>query len=160
MTRIHPVPSHGPRLDGLLCFAVYAANNAFGRLYKPLLDELGLSYPQYLVMAVLWERDDLLVGEIGTRLFLDSNTLTPLLKRIEAAGLVHRRRDPADERQVRITLTAAGRALEARAACLPSQIVTASARSGVELDRLREEIVALGDAIRKARAPGEEQPAI
>ena len=109
-----PAPSD-PKLDDFLCFAVYSASHAFNRLYKPLLDELGLTYPQYLVMVTLWERDDRTVGEIGERLFLESNTLTPLLKRMEAAGLVSRSRDPADERQVRLRLTAEGKGLVEKA---------------------------------------------
>ena len=116
-------------LQNQLCFALYAANNAFGRSYKPLLDPLGLTYPQYLVMLCLWEKDGLKVGEIGSRLFLETNTLTPLLKRLEAAGLLRRQRDSKDERQVRISLTAAGRALRERAAAVPPQI---GATTGLE----------------------------
>src|SRR5213595_3505029 len=96
------------RLDNQLCFAVYSTAHAFNRVYKPLLDSLGLTYPQYLVMLVLWERDGVPVKEIGDRLFLDSGTLTPLLKRLEAAGLIKRRRSKQDERQVLTALTAEG----------------------------------------------------
>ncbi|MFD0982296.1 MarR family winged helix-turn-helix transcriptional regulator [Tropicimonas aquimaris] len=96
-------------LSDLLCFAIYSANHAMNRTYKPHLDRLGLTYPQYLVLVVLNEKDGLSVGEIGRQLDLESSTLTPLLKRMEAAGLVTRRRDPEDERQVRIALTADGR---------------------------------------------------
>ena len=92
------------RLGEFLCFAVYSANHAFNRVYKPLLDQLGLTYPQYLVMLVLWERDDVPVKDIGERLFLDSGTLTPLLKRLEAADLIKRTRSTEDERQVLIAL--------------------------------------------------------
>ena len=99
------------RLDNQVCFAIYSTAHAFNRVYKPLLDRLGLTYPQYLVMLVLWERDDIAVKEIGERLYLDSGTLTPLLKRLEAADLVKRTRSTADERQVLIALTAKGRAL-------------------------------------------------
>src|SRR5437764_419499 len=95
----------GVKLSAQLCFATYAAAHAFTRLYKPLLEPLKLTYPQYLVMLVLWESDDVTVKEIGQRLFLDSGTLTPLLKRLEAAGIVRRIRDRNDERQVRISLT-------------------------------------------------------
>src|SRR5436190_22787125 len=98
-------------LGNQLCFAIYSTAHAFNRVYKPLLDALGLTYPQYLVMLILWEREGPSVSEIGERLHLDSGTLTPLLKRLEAAGLVRRARDPADERQVRIALTLKGRAL-------------------------------------------------
>src|SRR5918993_3722365 len=93
------------RLSRMLCFATYSAGLAFTRVYKPLLELLGLTYPQYLVMVVLWEKDGLTVSEIGEQLFLDSGTLTPLLKRLQAAGLVERGRDPKDERQVRVSLT-------------------------------------------------------
>ena len=98
-------------LNKQLSFAVYATALAFNKAYKPLLDPLELTYPQYLVMLVLWERDGITVGTIGERLFLDSGTLTPLLKRLEVAGRISRMRDPTDERQVLITLTKDGRAL-------------------------------------------------
>src|SRR5436190_16074857 len=96
-------------LDNQLCFSLYSASLAMTKLYKPLLDEIGLTYPQYLAMLVLWERDGLMVSELGERLYLDSGTLTPLLKRLEAAGLIARIRAVEDERRVHITLTAAGR---------------------------------------------------
>src|SRR3954462_10871670 len=108
----HPDPDRLLHLDNQLCFALYSASLAMTKLYKPLLDELGLTYPQYLVMLVLWERDGLTVSEIGERLSLDSGTLTPLLKRLEAAELVSRIRDTDDERRVHIRLTAAGRRLK------------------------------------------------
>ena len=110
------MPHDPPRLDEQLCFSLYAASRAVIRAYQPLLVELGLTYPQLLVMMVLWEQDDLMVSALGQRLMLDSGTLTPLLKRMEKGGLLHRRRDPADERRVRITLTESGRALGERAA--------------------------------------------
>ncbi len=100
------------RLDNQICFAVYSTAHAFNRVYKPLLDKLGLTYPQYLVMLVLWERDGVPVKDIGERLFLDSGTLTPLLKRLEAAELIKRTRSTEDERQVLIALTAKGEALQ------------------------------------------------
>ncbi|HWU17783.1 MAG TPA: MarR family transcriptional regulator, partial [Devosia sp.] len=103
----------------MLCFAVYAAGHAFNRFYKPRLDALGLTYPQYLVFLVLWEGDDLTVKALGERLLLDSGTITPLLKRLEARGLVVRRRDAEDERQVRVLLTDAGRALREQALSIP-----------------------------------------
>ncbi|WP_375463306.1 MarR family winged helix-turn-helix transcriptional regulator [uncultured Methylobacterium sp.] len=109
------------RLDGQLCFAVYAAAHAFGRAYRTLLAAHELTYPQYLVLLVLWEEDGLTVKEIGTRLFLDSGTLTPLLNRLEAAGRVRRARDRADERQVSIFLTAEGRGLQEPLACIPDR---------------------------------------
>jgi len=97
------------KLGEFLCFAIYSANLAFCRAYKPLLDKLGLTYPQYLVLAALYEQDDQTVGGLGDKLFLDSSTLTPLLKRMESAGFLIRKRDPLDERQVRIHLTQRGR---------------------------------------------------
>src|SRR5580692_12961818 len=102
-------------LDEFLCFEVYSANHAFNRVYQPLLDKLRLTYPQYLVMVLLWERDDQTVGELGARLSLASNTLTPLLKRLGTLSHIKRSRDPADERQVRVQLTEGGRTLRARA---------------------------------------------
>jgi len=113
-------------LDNQLCFALYSASLAMTKLYKPLLNALGLTYPQYLVMLVLWERDGLMVSELGDRLFLDSGTLTPLLKRLEASGLIARIRDVQDERRVHITLTQAGRTLKTEAAQIPACILKAS----------------------------------
>jgi DNA-binding MarR family transcriptional regulator len=113
-------------LDSQLCFALYSASLAMTKLYKPLLDNLGLTYPQYLALLVLWERDGIAVSELGERLTLDSGTLTPLLKRMEASGLVSRLRDTNDERRVLIRLTAAGRALKARARRIPGCVLQAS----------------------------------
>lgn len=140
-------PDDALKLGHQLCFAVYSAGHAFNRAYKPLLEALGLTYPQYLVMLVLWEADDQTVGEIGARLRLDSSTLTPLLKRLEAAGHVARARDPADERQVRIRLTAAGRALREKAKSVPHAIAGAAGLSGPEIQKLKSAIVALRDAL-------------
>jgi MarR family transcriptional regulator, organic hydroperoxide resistance regulator len=117
-----PKPFDPLALDHQLCFALYAAANRVIRLYRDQLEPLGLTYPQYLTLLVLWERDDRLVGEIGEALSLDSGTLTPLLKRLEAAGHVIRTRDAADERRVRITLTPQGRALRAQAVDIPTRI--------------------------------------
>ena len=105
-----------------LCFAVYSTSHAFTRAYRTLLEPLGLTYPQYLVLLVLWERDGMRVKEIGAQLYLDSGTLTPLLKRLEGLGYVRRVRDPSDERQVTILLTPAGQALEQKAASVPKDI--------------------------------------
>jgi DNA-binding MarR family transcriptional regulator len=124
-------------LGNQLCFAIYSTAHTFNRVYKPLLDRLGLTYPQYLAMLVLWERDGLSVKEIGERLFLDSGTLTPLLKRLEAAGLIERTRDPEDERQVRITLTKPGRALKRKAHGVPLQVLCASGQTAEGLMQLR-----------------------
>jgi DNA-binding MarR family transcriptional regulator len=109
-------------LDKQLCFAIYSASHAFTRAYRVLLEPLGLTYPQYLVLLVLWGRDGMRVKEIGAQLFLDSGTLTPLLKRLEALGYVRRVRDTGDERQVTIILTPAGQALEAKAASIPQEM--------------------------------------
>src|ERR671930_548385 len=110
------------KLSNQLCFAVYSTAHAFNRVYKPLLDALGLTYPQYLVMLVLWERDGVPVKDIGERLFLDSGTLTPLLKRLEANELIRRTRSTEDERQVLIALTAKGEALKEKARAVPQSI--------------------------------------
>ncbi len=120
-------------LDRQLCFALYAASLSMTKLYKPLLRPLGLTYPQYLVMLVMWESDGLTVSQLGDRLALDSGTLTPLLKRLQAAGLVQRLRDAADERRVLLRLTATGRALKERALQVPQTIAAAS---GCELHEL------------------------
>ena len=135
-----PTPEQMLHLDNQLCFALYSASLAMTKLYKPLLDELGLTYPQYLAMLALWERDGQMVSELGERLSLDSGTLTPLLKRLEAAGLVSRVRDVADERRVHITLTAAGRRLRQRAADIPACIVAATQCSLADVVRLTREL--------------------
>jgi DNA-binding MarR family transcriptional regulator len=131
------------RLDQQLCFPLYAAANAIGRAYRPLLEPLGLTYPQYLVMLVLWESAPLSVGEIGTRLLLDSGTLTPLLKRLESAGLVRRQRDPEDERRVVIDLKAAGRQLEARARAVPEALACRLLITPIDALRLQQDLRAL-----------------
>lgn len=138
------------RLDNQLCFAVYSASLAMTKLYKPLLDKLKLTYPQYLVMLVLWERDGLMVSELGERLSLDSGTLTPLLKRLEANALVARIRDVADERRVHVSLTAAGRRLKARAAGVPACLMAASQCSIEELVALTQQIQQLRDRVKAA----------
>ncbi|NMM43157.1 MarR family transcriptional regulator [Rhodospirillaceae bacterium KN72] len=138
-------PDSVRNLEELLCFAVYSANHAFNRVYKPLLDRLGLTYPQYLVLILLWEEDDRTVGSLGRKLFLESNTLTPLLKRMEGMGLVERRRDPEDERQVRIRLTGKGRALRDQAADIPRCILEASGMSIDALQGMKTEIDFLRD---------------
>jgi DNA-binding MarR family transcriptional regulator len=142
-----PAPTGPLLLGNQLCFAVYSTAHAFNRVYKPLLDRLGLTYPQYLVMLVLWERDDVSVKDIGDKLFLDSGTLTPLLKRLEAAGLIKRTRNKDDERQVLIALTAQGEALREQAKMLPEAILAASACSIGELSALKNELTALRDRL-------------
>ena len=131
---IDDVPTPGRGVDGQLCFAVYSAAHAFGRAYRALLAAHDLTYPQYLVLLVLWEQEGLTVKEIGTKLFLDSGTLTPLLKRLEASGHVRRARDRADERQVSIFLTPKGRELEGQMDCVPG---LAGALTGMSEDGRR-----------------------
>lgn len=127
-------------LDNQLCFALYSASLAMTKLYKPLLEELGITYPQYLVMLVLWEGDGLTVGELGQRLFLDSGTLTPLLKRLEAAGLVSRIRAVDDERRVHLNLTTAGRKLKAKAAKIPGCVLAATQCSLPDVVQLTRQV--------------------
>jgi len=137
------------RLENQLCFALYSSSLAMTKLYKPLLEPLGLTYPQYLALLALWEQDGMAVGALGERLFLDSGTLTPLLKRLEAAGLVRRERSVDDERRVLVHLTDEGRALRARARGIPRALAAATGCSAVEvtgltgrLQRLRTRLVA------------------
>ncbi|UPG72715.1 MarR family transcriptional regulator [Roseomonas gilardii subsp. gilardii] len=137
-------------LDDQLCFALYSAMNALGRAYAPLLEPVGLTYPQYLAMLVLWEKDGLTVKEMGQRLFLDSGTLTPLLKRLEAAGLVRRTRDPSDERLVRVRLTEAGWSLREKTREIPGRLACAMDRSPTEIGGLRDNLIRLRDALRAA----------
>ena len=111
MTHSPKAEAKGRKLSNYMCFAVYSANLAFGRAYKPILDAAGLTYTQYIAMVALSEQGDQTVGALGEKLFLESNTLTPLLKKLEQTGYISRIRDPADERQVRVSLTAAGRRL-------------------------------------------------
>ncbi|NYZ16676.1 MarR family transcriptional regulator [Azospirillum sp. RWY-5-1] len=132
------------------CFALYAAQHAMTRVYRPLLEAIGLTYPQYIVMLLLWEEDGPAVKGLGERLGLDSGTLTPLLKRLEGQGLVRRTRDPVDERIVRIHLTAEGKALREKAVCMPERILAASGRSPAELAALREELLRLRTALDRA----------
>ncbi|RZI82947.1 MAG: MarR family transcriptional regulator [Rubrivivax sp.] len=131
------------KLDRQLCFALYSASLAMTKLYKPLLAPLGLTYPQYLVMMVLWENQDLTVNELGDRLQLDSGTLTPLLKRLETAGLVRRQRDPGDERRVRVTLTPEGHSLKDRAQAIPQAVGCQTNLAEQEIASLRTTLVEL-----------------
>jgi len=145
-------PSHSARaerlkLDHQLCFALYSASLAMTKFYKPLLEPLNLTYPQYLAMLVLWEGDGIAVSQLGERLALDSGTLTPLLKRLEAAELVRRTRSTEDERQVLIALTPKGDALREKARAVPQSILAASACSVGELVAMKNEIVALRDRL-------------
>ena len=144
------------RLDRQLCFTVYAAHHAFTAAYKPCLEPLGLTYPQYLVLLVLWEQEGLKVKEVGERLRLDSGTLTPLLKRMETGGLLRRLRDPADERQVRIELTEHGRGLQAPVLKVRQEIGCALGGSEEPIQDLRarlEATIELLNTCGAARAP-------
>jgi DNA-binding MarR family transcriptional regulator len=132
-TKSAQAPVEALRLDRQLCFALYGAAQRVTRLYRPLLDALGLTYPQYLAMLVLWEESPRTVGAMGDALDLDSSTLTPLLKRLEAGGLIDRRRDPKDERRVIVALTDKGLALRDRALSIPEQIFC---QVGLPLDEL------------------------
>ncbi|MEO3427906.1 MarR family transcriptional regulator [Pelagibius sp. CAU 1746] len=134
-------------LERQFCFAVYSTAHALNRAYKPLLDRLGVTYPQYLVLLALWEEDGRSVGSLGTQLMLDSSTLTPLLKRMEAAGLLRRERSREDERQVTIRLAPKGRRLREKAKTVPKAVQAATQCSARELDRLRERVAAVRDAI-------------
>lgn len=145
-----PLAANLLALDNQFCFALYSASHAMTKTYKPMLERLGLTYPQYLVMLVLWEHDAILVKEIGARLYLDSGTLTPLLKRLEANGLVSRNRDPHDERQVRIVLSAKGRELRVMAADIPRQVLCASGQELTTLSSIRRELARVRDDLFKA----------
>ncbi|MGB3931750.1 MAG: MarR family transcriptional regulator [Sphingobium sp.] len=139
-------------LDRQVCFPLYAASNLLNRLYRPILAELGLTYPQYLVMLVLWKQSPQTVGSLGDMLHLDSGTLTPLLKRMEAAGLVSRARDPDDERRVLIAVTDPGRQMRDRAERVPARLA-----QGLDIDedaiiRLRDQVRALVAALNQAPA--------
>lgn len=134
-------------LDDQLCYAIYSAGMAIQRVYKPLLDDLGLTYPQYLALNVLWREDKLTVGSIAERLALESSTLTPLLKRLEAAGLLCRTRNPANERQVVVALTDKGRELRSRAGCLADALLSSSGQSPAHLNQINRDVRELRDAI-------------
>ena len=131
------------KIDDLLCFSLYSANHALTRLYRPLLAPLGLTYPQYLVLVALWERDDQKVSDLGKRLDLETNTLTPLLKRMESAGYLSRRRNPEDERSLIVSLTDKGQALQAKAQEISTCVIEAMGGDLNELIELRERVNAL-----------------
>jgi len=146
-------PTHALLLEQQLCFALYRASRAVTRAYGPLLEPLGLTYPQYLVLLVLWEEKTSSVKELGQRLALDSGTLTPLLKRLEQSGLLSRRRDSEDERVVRIELTSEGQKLRAKARNIPTDLAcragfnVSEERERARLDRLRKDLAALTQQI-------------
>ena len=139
-------------VDNALCFAIYSANHAITRAYKPILDPHGLTYPQYLVLLILWERDGQTVGSIGQHLFLESSTLTPLLKRMEKAGYVRRERAADDERQVCIFLTDAGRALQKTLADVPQHLLSAFGCGAKEAETLHDQVTALRDNVSKTNS--------
>lgn len=138
-----PVSDDPLDLDRQVCFPLYAASNLLARLYRPVLADLGLTYPQYLVMLVLWKHAPQTVGSLGEALYLDSGTLTPLLKRMEQAGLIQRARDPQDERRVQIDLTPEGRVLRASAETVPATLVAGLSITEGEIVGLRDQVRAL-----------------
>jgi MarR family transcriptional regulator, organic hydroperoxide resistance regulator len=139
-------------LDAALCFALYSASRAVTGFYRPLLDELGITYPQYLVLMALWERDGVTVGALAERLRLDYGTLSPLLKRLQAAGLITRERRADDERSVTVSLTEAGRALRARADCIPEEVVAATGLDSESFETLRDTLQQLTATVTAASA--------
>ena len=138
------------RLGDFLCFAIYSANLAFGRAYKKGLDELGLTYPQWIAIVALWEQDGQTVSELGEKMFLESNTLTPILKKLESSGYLRRQRNPADERQVRISLTEAGRRLREKG--MHMNLVKSTGLKEDEFARLQKSVVTLRDNLIEATA--------
>ena len=143
-------PGEAQNLDDFLCFAIYSANLAMNRLNKPVLDELGLTYLQYIVLVTLYEQEDQTVGGLGDKLFLDSSTLTPLLKRLETMGHLTRQRDPEDERQVRVRLTPQGRSVRERALAYRDRLVKAIGLGAADFQHLREELVKFRDNLSDA----------
>jgi DNA-binding MarR family transcriptional regulator len=143
-------PATDRRLGDFLCFAIYSANLAFGRAYRKGLEDLGLTYPQWIAIVALWEQDGQTVSELGEKMFLESNTLTPVLKKLETMGYLRRRRDPADERQVRISLTEAGRLLREKG--MHMNLVAATGLKPDEFARLQETVVTVRDNLIKATA--------
>lgn len=136
-----------PSLENLLCFSLYSASMAINRTYKPMLDELGITYPQYLVLNALWQEDGLTIGSIAERLGLESSTVTPLVKRLEAASLVTRTRHRSDERRVLVSLTERGRELEQTSRCLGEALLARSGMKPAELIALNREVRRLRDAL-------------
>src|ERR1700742_4924868 len=137
-----------PKLSDFLCFAIYSANLAYGRAYKPILEQLGLTYTQYIAIVALWEQDNQTVSGLGEKLFLESNTLTPILKKLEAMGYLNRRRDPGDERQVIVSLTVAGRQLREKG--LTMNLVKASGLTPEEFAKMQKGVVTLRNNLIKA----------
>jgi MarR family transcriptional regulator, organic hydroperoxide resistance regulator len=152
MNPADPKDPTNPRLSDFLCFAIYSANLAYGRAYKPILEELGLTYTQYIAIVALWEQDNQTVSGLGEKLFLESNTLTPILKKLEGMGYLRRQRDPADERQVLVSLTDAGRRLREKG--LSMNLVKASGLTPEEFAKMQKGVVTLRANLIKA-AQGE-----
>ena len=145
---MNPNDPASPRLADFLCFAIYSANLAYGRAYKPILEELGLTYTQYIAIVALWENDNQTVSGLGEKLFLESNTLTPILKKLEGVGYLRRQRDPTDERQVLVSLTDAGRRLREKG--LTMNLVKASGLTPDEFGKMQKGVVTLRDNLIKA----------
>jgi MarR family transcriptional regulator, organic hydroperoxide resistance regulator len=145
---MNPTDPASPRLADFLCFAIYSANLAYGRAYKPILEELGLTYTQYIAIVALWENDNQTVSGLGEKLFLESNTLTPILKKLEGLGYLRRQRDPTDERQVLVSLTDAGRRLREKG--LTMNLVKASGLTPEEFGKMQKGVVTLRDNLIKA----------
>ena len=152
MTTSAPMDDETPRLAEFLCFAIYSANLAYGRAYKPFLEELGITYTQWIAIIALWEEDDQTVGALGEKLFLESNTLTPILKKLEAEGYLVRRRDPADERQVRVSLTQAGRHLREQG--LHRSLLAATGLEPEESLQLQKTVAKMRDNLIRSMAEG------
>jgi MarR family transcriptional regulator, organic hydroperoxide resistance regulator len=148
MNSADPKNPTNPKLADFLCFAIYSANLAYGRAYKPILEELGLTYTQYITIVALWENDNQTVSGLGEKLFLESNTLTPILKKLEAMGYLRRQRDPRDERQVLVSLTDAGRRLREKG--LGMNLVKASGLTVDEFPKIQKAVVTLRDNLIKA----------
>lgn len=140
-------------LEDQFCFSLYAANMAVGRTYKPMLDALGITYPQYLVLHALWEEDGRTIGAIAQRLTLESSTVTPLVKRLEVAGLVERARNPADERQVQVRLSQRGHDMRDRCACLGDDLIAKSGMTMDELAMLRSQVETFRSRISNVAQP-------
>lgn len=145
-------PQESARLGDFLCFAVYSANLAFGRAYRPILDRLGLTYTQYVTLVALGEEDNQRVGDLGDKLFLESNTLTPILKKLEQLGLVDRRRDPSDERQVRVNVTPAGRKLQRQVEDSASELIEATGL-GDDFAKVQQTVSRLRDNLLSSTKP-------
>src|SRR6267378_2794021 len=153
MNPTDPADPANPRLADFLCFAIYSANLAYGRAYKPILEELGLTYTQYIAIVALWEEDNQNVSGLGEKLFLESNTLTPILKKLESMGYLRRQRDPADERQVRVSLTDEGRRLREKG--MHMNLVKSTGLGEDEFARLQKSVVTLRDNLIEATAEGD-----